>query len=219
MKVFWKEAAKSFTRLTPGFWNTFTGLLLHPWEVIRQYINGERSRLSSPITMMMQLLLYTTFFYTILGHILHTDFFASSDKEFVIEGHWFLTMLINSDVLAKILIACIPALNCYLVYGRASGRKYNLAEYLTAAIYMGCAFSIYINLLKPLQILFPETERLITLAVVIIIGTISLTKAFPIRPWWKSCLTLIGFFFMNFLTFIILVMIGVAIKMLFDHGF
>ena len=70
MKLFWKEAAMSFTSLTPGFWNTFVGLLLHPWEVIRQYIHGQRANLSSPITMMMQLLLYSAFFYTILGHIL-----------------------------------------------------------------------------------------------------------------------------------------------------
>ena len=214
MKLFWKEAAMSFTSLTPGFWNTFVGLLLHPWEVIRQYIHGQRANLSSPITMMMQLLLYSAFFYTILGHIFHIDFYASNSEDIVIEGHWFLTMLINSDVVAKILIASMPAFCCHIAYGRTTGSKYNLAEYMTAAIYMGCAFSIYFNLLKPLEVFYTGAVRYIGFSIVLIVGTIALSKAFPIRQGWRRCLTWLGFILLNGLTFLIVVLIGTIIKMI-----
>lgn len=76
MKSFWKEVVMSFASLTPGFWRTFVGLLLHPWQVIRQYINGQRVKYSPPVTMVMQLLLYSTFIYTILGNIFHVGLFC-----------------------------------------------------------------------------------------------------------------------------------------------
>lgn len=213
MKLFWQEAAKSFASLTPGFWPTFVGLLLHPWEVVRLYVRGQRAQLSQPVTMMMQLLLYTTFFYTIVGHLLGIDFYASDEDKIVVEGHWLLTMMINSDVVAKVMIACAPAFSCYLTYGRFCGRRYYLAEYLAAAIYMGCSISIYFNLLKPLGVFFPNADQYVGSALVSIVGTIALVKAFPIRQRWRSLLMWLAFVAMNLLIFLAIVLVVTAVKM------
>lgn len=214
MKTFWKGVAMSFASLTPGFWSTFVGLLLHPWQVIRQYINGQRVKYSPPVTMVMQLLLYSTFIYTVLGNIFHVDFFASSSEENISTGNWVVNMLVSSDVIAKIFIACVLAFNCYIAYGLTTGRKYNLAEYLTAAIYMGCSFSIYNNLLKPLAIFYPDAERFIKISIITIIGTISLSKAFPVKQWWRRCLIWIGFISLNIITLLIAVLIMLIVRLL-----
>ncbi len=212
MKTFWKGVAMSFARMTPGFWDTFVGLMFHPWEVIRKYIHGKRVKYSPPITMVIQLLLYFTFIYTVLGNIFHVDFLQPPEDPEIDGGGWFLKMLLSSDILAKIVIAFALAFNCYLAYGLTTGRKYNLAEYLTAAIYMGCSFSIYNNLLLPLAILFPQYGEYVKFPVVIIIGTIALNKAFPIRQWWRKCLTWIWFIILN----VFLLCIFVFIVLLFS---
>ena len=47
MKTFGKGVAMSFARLTPGFWATFVGLTLCPWDVIREYLHGKRVKYST----------------------------------------------------------------------------------------------------------------------------------------------------------------------------
>lgn len=79
----------SFARMTPGFWDTFVGLMFHPWEVIRQYIHGKRVKYSPPITMVIQLLLYFTFIYTVLGNIFHVDFLQPPEDPEIDGGDGF----------------------------------------------------------------------------------------------------------------------------------
>lgn len=212
MKVFWKGVAMSFARLTPGFWNTFTGLLLHPWVVIREYLNGKRIKYSPPITMVIQLLLYFTFIFTILGNVFHVDFFSSGYNDDISHDNWIINLFVSSDIVAKILIECVFAVNAYIAYGLTTGRKYNLAEYMVAAIYMGCSFSIYNNLLRPLAIFYPTTEQIIKYSIIMIIGTIALTKAFPIQQWWRRCLTWIGFMALNLIALLIAVLIVLLVS-------
>lgn len=123
MKTFWKGVALSFARMTPGFWSTFVGLLIHPWVVIREYLRGKRVKYSPPVTMVIQLLLYSTFIYTVLGHILDIDFFSlySDGKTEEETGNWLLNLILSSDVLFKILIACSIAINCYVAYRNKGG--------------------------------------------------------------------------------------------------
>lgn len=215
MKVFWKSVAMSFARLTPGFWCTFTGLILHPWVVIREYINGKRIKYSPPITMVIQLLLYFTFIFTILGNVFHIDFFSSTPDEEIVHGNWIINLFVSSDIIAKIVIESVFAINAYIAYGLTTGRKYNLAEYLVAAIYMGCCFSIYNNLLRPLAIFYPTAEQIIKYSIILVIGTIALAKAFPIQQWWKRCLTWMGFMVLNLIALLVAVLIVLLISYIY----
>ena len=201
MKTFWKGVALSFARMTPGFWSTFVGLLIHPWVVIREYLRGKRVKYSPPVTMVIQLLLYSTFIYTVLGHILDIDFFSmySGGKTEEETGNWLLDLILSSDVLFKILIACSIAINCYVAYRNKGRRRYSFYEFLTAAIYMGCCFSIYNNLLRPLDLIGPAVGTCVKIGVALIIGTVTLFKAFPMTPWWRKWLTWLWFLTLNIL--------------------
>ncbi len=215
MKTFWKGAAMSFARLTPGFWATFVGLMFRPWDVIRQYIRGKRIKYSPPVTMVIQLLLYFTFFYTVVGNIFHTDLLGVSELALPEGTSWFVKMLMSSDVFFKILVAAVLAFNCYLTYGLSTGRRHNLAEYLTAAIYMGCCFSIYNNLLLPLGLIWPEGVYVLKITAVAVIGTVALNKAFPMKGRWRRWLVWLGFLGMNALAFIVVVLAIAAVRLLF----
>lgn len=197
MKPLWKSVAMSFARLTPGFWTTFVGLIIHPWEVIRQYIHGKRIKYSPPVTMVIQLLLYFTFIYTVLGNIFDIDFISSDELELPQEWGWFINMLLNSDLFGRLIIAGYMALNCYIVYGLATGRRYNFAEYFIAAVYMGCCFSIYSNILRPLDLINHGWTDIAKMLSALIIGTMALNKAFPIKKPLKRWLTWLLFVFMN----------------------
>lgn len=218
MTTFWKGVAMSFARMTPGFWPTFVGLIIHPWEVIRQYLHGRRVKYSPPVTMVIQLILYTTFFYTFLGHILGHDFFSSSENEpTLFANSWILSQIFSSDVIAKIIMAACIALSCYVVYNGTGGRKFNFSEYLTAAIYMCCCFSIYNSLMKLLYPVFSQ-DIIYTLIFVLdfIIGSIALFKAFPIKSRWRRCLRWLWFMTFNVLVFIVVIVTIASIHLLLD---
>lgn len=199
MKSFWKRAAMSFASMTPGFWNTFAGLLLHPWVVIREYLHGRRVCYSPPVTMVMQLLLYFSFLYTILGQLFGVDLLGKhGDVKSLMGGNWLLAFIFSSNVVCKVLVCGVMAFNCHLIYHRRCHARYNFAEYLTAAIYMGCCFSIYSSLLsKPLELVSYEASVFCKLGVNVVIGTLALFRAFPIRSWWRRWMYWLCFMALN----------------------
>ena len=214
MKTFGKGVAMSFARLTPGFWATFVGLTLCPWDVIREYLHGKRVKYSPPITMVIQLLLYFTLLYTFLGDFLNFDFYVDdNDGAFdrTLEKYWLLRVILSSDVIVKFLVALPISYSCYLAYRSAGSHRYNFAEYITAAIYMGCSFAIYNNLLaRPIGLLNPDVANYIKTGIVLIIGTLSLFNAFPVKSFWRRWWLWLKFMFLNIcwiLIFVVLYMI------------
>lgn len=219
MKSLGKSAALSFARLTPGFWPTFIGLIVHPWEVIRDYICGRRMKYSPPVTMVIQLLLYITVFYAVVGQLLHINFFDPHENDiFDFMGYnSLLKMMLSSDVFVKIFMWCVVAVNCYLVYRHQGKRKYNLAEYITAMIYMGCCFSIYNSIAGiPFVIFDIPGSSLFKILVDLIIGTIALFKVFPISVWWKRWGIWTIFMLLNLLAFVFFIALLVIPYILFQ---
>ena len=64
---------------------------------------------------------------------------------------------------------------------------------------MGCCFSIYNNLLRPLDLIGPAVGTCVKIGVALIIGTVTLFKAFPMTPWWRKWLTWLWFLTLNIL--------------------
>ena len=218
MKSFWKSAAMSFARMTPGFWPTFIGLIVHPWIVIKDYLYGRRMKYSPPVTMMIQLLLYITFFYTVFGQIFHLDFFDPHENDILdfMGFHPLVKMILSSDVIVKIFMWSIIGFNCYIIYRHQGRRQYNLAEYITAMIYMGCCFSIFNSILSIPFIIFDiKGISLFKILVDLIIGTIALFKTFHIHVWWKMWGLWLLFMLLNTLSFVFFIAILVIPYLLF----
>ena len=168
--------------------------------------------------MVIQLLLYITFFYTIIGLICHIDFFDPHEND-IFDSLGFnplVKMILSSDVIVKVLMWSIVAFNCYIIYRHQGRRLYNLAEYITAMIYMGCCFSIFNSVLSIPFIIFDVTGiALFKILVDLIIGTIALFKTFPIQDCWKRWGLWLLFILLNILSFIFFIALLVILYLLF----
>lgn len=187
--------AMSFARLTPGFWATFVGLMIHPWVVVREYLQGKRVKYSPPITMVIQLLLYFTLFYAVVENLV-----GAEAGETVLEergNNQLLKMVLSSDVLVKLVMIFPMSYCCYLTYRDFGQRRYNFAEFFTAGIYMTCAFSIYNNLfIKPMTFV-ADVSYAYAVGMMVAVGTVALVKAFPRKPAWEHVKAWFKFMFLN----------------------
>ena len=206
MKNFGKGVLISFGRLTPGFVKTAKGLMFHPWTVIRDYIHGKHIPYSPPITMLIQIALYSTIIFAGLDSIFgtHTDI---EDSLFGYKGDNPILKMIDTSVVVATLISGIPlCFSVYLAYYRNGAKKYNFAEYLAAFTYLIASVSLW-DYFFTLFVFIPGFDfdmTLMTLVIMSIFSVIILFKAFPQKKKWKSIALLFWCFFLLFFGVLIL---------------
>lgn len=102
MRTFGKSFMMSFSGTTSDFWETFVGLILHPWIVIKEYIHGKWTKYSSPIAMLMQLLIVFTVIYSILG-----DMAEIHDLKYRLDSTYLYAYLLDrkSRIKVKVIYA------------------------------------------------------------------------------------------------------------------
>ena len=209
MKNFWKGLMMSFGRLNPGFITTAKGLILHPWDVIRDHIHGKTVRFSPPFTMLIQVWLYGIILYSVIDAIFGTQLIANN----VLEESWFeyegsnpILRLIDSSVVLSTLIFGIPVcFIIYIAYLRHGARKYNFAEYLVGFVYMFISITIYDMILNLTMAIpnFPFDMFPVTMCIAISFSVTLLIKAFPQNKWWKHPILFLWTIFLIFLSIII----------------
>ena len=212
-KTFGKSVVMSFARLNPGFFNTFLKLCYKPWDVIRDYIHGKQVPYSHPVSMLIQLTLYTSFIIMIMEGLF--DIKWGLNKEIPEGTHWMIRIIKESTVLRVLWISVPVTLAAYLAYWKHGSRRFTFSEYLIANLYVIIAVRIYFFFLTPVNYIFFEGDIysgfiIGSLALIcLFIGSVIIYKAFPIKSKWKA----IGVF----LWFIVLAAIFFSIyKMGFD---
>lgn len=215
MKNFGKSLIMSFGRLTPGFLNTAKGLMFQPWNVIRDHIHGKHIPYSPPITMIIQIFLYSTIIYAGLDAIFGTD--LNTEKSlFGYEGdNGIIKMIDQSVVVATLFIGVPMCFGVYLAYYRHGARKYNFAEYLAGFIYLFAAIKLWDTLftvIGSVGLLHFEIANL-TMIIAIFFSIVILFKAFPQKKWWKSVALL---FWCGFVLMILL--LGIGLLMYIPRG-
>ena len=188
MKNFGKSVIMSFGRLTPGFLNTAKGLLFQPWTVIRDHIHGRHIRYSPPITMLIQIALYSTLIFAGLDSIFgtHTDM---EDSIFGYKGDNPLLKMVDTSVVIATFIIGIPmCFGVYLAYYRHGAKKYNFAEYLAAFTYLFAAIGLWDTVLSLINLITGIEFDLsnLTLFIAAFLSIVILWKAFPQKKRWIS---------------------------------
>ncbi len=214
MRAFSAGAGASFARLTAGFLATFWGLLIHPWEVIREYLAGKRVKYSPPVTMLIQLSLYTYVIYHIIDALIGTNITPTSPKVNIETLEYFsriINMIIESDTILYMVMALPLAGVCYLVYYKHGSRRFNFAEYLTATIYMFSAGIIYDFVFFPVEIISPSVSDVLTNSALVVMGLLALGKAFPIRPWPKRIAMMLCFLLVSAVVYVTTIFAAIAI--------
>ena len=221
MRAFSAGAGVSFARLTAGFLATFVGLLIHPWVVIREYLAGKRVKYSPPVTMLIQLSLYTYVIYHIVDALLGTNITPPSPKVDVESLEYFsriVNIIIESDTILYMALALPLAGVCYLVYYKHGSRRFNFAEYLTAAIYMFSAGIIYDFVFFPVEIFSPVVSEYLTNGVFAVMGLVALSKAFPVRPMGKRIALMIGFALVSIVVYVLTIFVAIGIFYCIVHA-
>lgn len=184
-KNFIVEVFMGLLRVNKGFVFTAVQLLIHPWEVIRNYINGKRVKYSGPI----QTLLVICFLLVILGYLNNEE---QVSIETITGISWLedpsmrylkktLTAFLTNPALPYLLLF-IPALPVLrLVYKNYGARRYNTAEYLLAGLYMSDSFLCCELVTYPLEYISSDIATAVSFFYFTALAIISIVKAFHSR--------------------------------------
>lgn len=210
-KTFFIGILSGLSRINQGFLYTAWQLLFHPWKVIRDYIQCRRVSYVAPISMLIVVCFISAFVSGLMP----------SEPAGVVEesgtGHVGLiykmmlavTDFVMNSMVVRNLTIYIPALLAIpIVYWKVGARKYNIAEYFTAMIYMTSSILLFGIIISPLSLLSESWYSGLEIVYSIIICSMSMYKAFPVGPFKKR----IGYF-------VLYLIASVAIYLLIFLGF
>lgn len=182
MKNFAVGVFLRLTRLNKGVVFTCYNLLVRPWQVIADYIRGQRVKYTDPV----QLLLVLTFLTVALGALFEVPAPAESHGDFRLFGNStffgnignaMVRMFLTSTVI-QYLVVFIPAVPMLMLVNRRKGdARYNLAEYLLAAIYMSDAVLVFQLLVKAFDALLPTSTVFLTYPYILAVGSYGVYKS------------------------------------------
>ncbi len=211
-KTFFIGLLSGLSRINQGFIYTAWHLLIHPWTVIRDYIQCRRVRYVPPVSMLIVVCFLSAFISGLMpseppGEIVDI---GTEQIPFTYKIVLVIMDFIMDSMIVRNLTIYIPALLAIpIVYSGVGARKYNVAEYFTAMIYMTSAFLLFGIVTSPLSLLSESWYSRLEIAYSIFICSMAMYKAFPIQ----SLKNRIGFFLLYILVSALLymiIMIGVA---------
>lgn len=219
-KTFFIGLLLGLSRINQGFLYTAWQLLFHPWKVIRDYIQCRRVRYVAPISMLIVVCFISAFVSGLMP----------SDPDGVVEETgtdqvglvYKMTLavtdfIMNSMVVRNLTIYIPTVLAIPIVYWKIGARKYNIAEYFAAMIYMTSSILLFGILICPLSLLSESWYSGLEIVYSIIICSLSMYKAFPVGPLKKRIgyfalyLTVsVAIYLLIFLSFLILTVSSVS---------
>lgn len=181
-KSFFIGIISGLSRINKGFLFTAWNLLIHPWSVIRDYIQCRRIRYVAPISMLILVCFMNAFIGALISSETHPEISDMSGGNvslyyrIILYSGYFLL----NNALAQNLTVYLPALLAIpIVYGKVGAGRYNMAEYLTAMIYMASSFIIFNIVTLPILFISESIYSTLGLCYSISICAISLYFAFP----------------------------------------
>ena len=196
-RTFFADLLSGLLRVNRGFFYTSWNLLIHPWEVIRRYIRGQRVAYTQPLSMLILL----CFFSTVLSGFTEAKI-AESAPALDLSAHpsayrvgYGVAQLLKESPVVQILILYLPALLAVpIVYGRKGARRYNFAELFCARLYMIDTLLLFNLITQPLHYILPEMlTSTIESGYTLFIISFSLYHAFPMHSVKKSIIYFVGY--------------------------
>jgi hypothetical protein len=188
LRSFLKGSVLGLFSFDSGFFYTFYRLVTTPWVVVRDYIHGRRVNYTIPSTMLVMLVLYVAIISNFVGAINHSFSAVINLVYEPAEGEENLLStkliqlffsIISSQEFIYVVLAIPVVIAVYITYFRFGSRRYNLAEYLAASIYMFCMWLCY----DIIFMLLPDVldDYYLNVLVPAVISCISLCKAFRVK--------------------------------------
>ncbi|MCC8038089.1 MAG: DUF3667 domain-containing protein, partial [Bacteroidales bacterium] len=182
------DDAWSAVRMDRRVWPTIFALLWHPWVVIRDYIHGHRIGWTQPVRLIIILcfvnVVIQIFFPEEVGEIARH---VCTDDESMLTRLWHAVIAFCED--SELTIAIVESLvvaPIFLVLFLPWGsRRFNLAEYSTAYLYLAAA-SLALDLVTlPLSRVFGEWVAYLGVPWWAYITVQMIRHSFPSLRGWK----------------------------------
>ena len=192
-RTFFIGLLSGLSRINQGFLYTSWQLLIHPWKVIRDYIQCRRVKYVAPISMLIVICFISAFVSSLMpsepdGVIADT---GSGPIPTMYKVVLKVTDFLMNSMICRNLTIYIPALVAIpIVYWRVGARKYNLAEYFAAMIYMTSSMLVFGIIISPVSLLSEPCYSCLEIVYSIVICSMSMYKAFPVGSLKKR----IGYF-------------------------
>ncbi len=211
-KTFFLGILSGLSRINRGFIFTAWRLLIHPWTVIRDYINCRRVRYVPPISMLIIVCFISAFISELMpaapsGEIADNGSVPSS---ITIRLLFSIADFLMNSMIARNLTIYIPAMLAIpIVYRGVGARKYNIAEYFAAMIYIASSFLLFGIIVTPLSLLSETCSSAIEIIYSLLICSISMYKAFPVKSLKKRIALFILYLFVSSLIYL-LILVAIA---------
>lgn len=182
-KSFFIGLASGLSRINRGFLYTAWQLLINPWKVIRDYVQCRRVRYVAPVSMLIVVCFLNAFVSGLLSSDSQvvTSEMDSAAAPVTYKVALTVTQFLMNNMLARNLTIYIPALlSILIVYRKAGAKRYNLAEYFTAMIYMTSSFLIFDIIISPLSIASESLYTALEMTYTLLICSLSMYHAFPL---------------------------------------
>ena len=182
-KTFFIGLLSGLTRINQGFLYTAWQLLIHPWKVIHDYIQCRRIRYVTPISMLIVVCFISAFVSGLMpsepaGVV---EEIGTGQVGLVYKLTLAVTDFIMNNMVIRNLTIYIPALVAIpIVYRKVGARKYNLAEYFAAMIYMTSSILLFDIIISPVSFISESCYSGQEIGYSILICSISMYKAFPV---------------------------------------
>lgn len=201
--TFWSLSVNGIMNIDMNLIRTIRLLLIKPWYIIRNYINGKRVDITPPILLFVIIL----FFDSIIDTILQTTGLKTPEEpllnmedvkidEFISDR---LNQLINwlFDMPAFLLVSLIPPgiFAIQLAYKNSGAKRYNWVEYFFAGAFLLCATLIADILTTILCIPLGINATYMTLPYMGFIFIVTLWQAFPTSIGKSISKILLAFFY------------------------
>lgn len=213
-RTFFIDLLSGLSRINSGFLYTAWRLLTRPWKVIRDYINCRRINYIAPVSMLIVVCFLNAFVAGLMasGSQPMASEMDTASIPLSYRVALSVTHFLMNNMLARNLTIYLPALlSILIVYRRAGAKKYNLAEYIAAMIYMASSFLLFDVIISPLAIISESWYSGLEIVYSLLICSLSMYHAFPLGSIKKR----IGYFILYLLVSVVLyLLILLAIAMI-----
>lgn len=215
IKEFLTQAVTDIYQVSGGFLYTVINLLYQPWKVIREYIHGRRSDYISPVAVLVILIFISSILSSVLGlHTEEVNLFVTDrqSNSLIVKLLNMVLSYINDNRIIQELLFPIPGLLVVMaVYWKQGAKKYNIAEYLTAMLYLNGAASSFELLLLPFKNNEDSKIFWIVLLYIAIICAISSYHAFQGKSHVQRTFKYILFLFLTAIIYFILIFVAIIL--------
>jgi len=220
-----RDAVQDLTHINRGVGYTAWNLLVRPWIVVRDYVNGRRVRYTPPVSMLVIVCFIAAFVSGIVRDEVWS-YVPIVESETEVDGEpvtvsFFVAIahFISSAPSLQRLLGYLPVVFVVpLVYRRLGAARFNFAEYFMAMVYMACAYVIFGILVMPLELLINRASvHTIQIIYGLVICSMSLANAFPASRKRYTAGYLLLFLAATVITYILIsILFAVCVVLIFD---